>query len=71
MSATDDLFKRLEKEIELPPGTKVLYEGSMLAAHGLWVVHSHVDDIRVTLRAPEDEHVRLNAHKSDLTVVVE
>lgn len=69
--STDDLFKRLELEIELPPETKVLYEGSWEKCRGLWIVHCHVDDTRVTLRSPDDAHVRLNANKSDLTVVVE
>jgi len=64
-----ELFARLERELELPPGTPVIYGGSMLAAHGLWVVHSQIDDTRVTLRSVTDEHVRLNASKTDLTVV--
>lgn len=66
---SEELFKRLERELELPPGTPVIYEGSMIAAHGLWLVHSQIDDTRVTLRSVNDEHVRLNASKSDLTVV--
>ncbi len=66
----DDLFKRLELEIELPPGTEVLYGGAWEKCRGLWIVHSHIDDARVTLRSPTDEYTRLNAYKSDLTVVV-
>ncbi len=66
---SDELFKRLEVEIELPPGTPVLYEGAWEKCRGLWVIHSHIDDARVMLRSPDDENVRLNAYKSDLTVV--
>jgi len=67
---SDDLFKRLELEIELPPGTPVLYEGSWEKCRGLWVVSHHIDDARVVLRSPDNEWQRLNAYKSDLTVVV-
>jgi hypothetical protein len=66
---SDELFKRLEIELELPPGTPVLYEGTWAKCHGLWIVHSHIDDARVTLRSPDDEYTRLNAYKSDLSVV--
>lgn len=66
---SDELFKRLELEIELPPGTAVLYEGSWEKCRGLWVVHSHLDDERVMLASPLDDNVRLNAYKSDVSVV--
>lgn len=67
--STGDLFKRLEIEIELPPGTPVLYEGAWEACRGLWIVHAHIDDARVVLAHPDNEWQRLNAYKSDLTVV--
>lgn len=66
---SDELFKRLELELELPPDTTVLYEGALIACHGLWIVHAHIDDTRVLLRSPTNEWQRLNANKSDLTVV--
>lgn len=65
----DDLFKRLELELELPPGTVVKYQGPWGKLRELWVVHSHIDDARVMLVYPLDNNVRLNAYKSDLTVV--
>lgn len=68
---SSELFKRLELELELPPGTVVEYGGSWEKCRGLWVVHSHIDDARVTLASPLDDNVRLNAYKSDLTVVAQ
>lgn len=54
---------------ELAPGDPVQYQGAMLNAHGLWVVHSRVDDDRYTLRHPQNEWERLNADRTDLTPV--
>ena len=66
---SEELFKRLELEIELPPGTAVMYEGPWEACKGMWVVKFHIDDTRVTLADPLDDNIRLNAYKSDLSVV--
>lgn len=67
-----DYLKWLETEWndqQLEPGTPVEYRGAMLNAHGLWVVHSQIDDTRYTLRSPDNEWARLNANRSDLTPV--
>lgn len=65
----DDIIARFERDIEMPPGTKVLYQGRIEKCHGVWVVSSHIDDTRVTLASVTNEWERLNASKSDLTVV--
>lgn len=65
----DELFKRLEAELELPPGTPVLYGGALVSCRGAWVVHEHIDDTRVVLASVSNEWQRLNVYKSDLTVV--
>jgi hypothetical protein len=65
-----DYLRWLEAEWNdntLEPETPVEYRGAMLNAHGLWVVHAQIDDTRYTLRSPDNEHVRLNADRRDLT----
>lgn len=54
---------------ELEPGERVAYAGALLNAHGLWVVHSRIDDDRYTLKHPDREWERLNADRTDLTPI--
>lgn len=69
-----EFFHRLAGELncdelncdELEPGTIVEYTGSLLAAHGLWVVRARVSDGRYTLADIVNEWERLNADRADI-----
>lgn len=63
----DEFFARLEREFTpLEPGTIVEYKGSLVKAHGLWVVRVQVGDDRYTLAHPLNEWQRLNADRIDI-----
>lgn len=60
----------LEKEFRAyKPGTQVDYQGSIIAARGIWVVRAEIGDERYTLQHPTNEWERLNADREDLTPV--
>ncbi len=66
----EDFWANLEKEFRAyEPGTRVMYRGATLNAHGIWIVHSEVGDERYTLRCPQHTWERLNADREDLTPV--
>lgn len=68
----DDFFKQAEAQFRpLEPGTIVEYKGSILKAHGLWVVRVQVADDRYTLAHPLNEWERLNADRIDIEPILE
>ncbi len=65
----NSLFERLEREIEMPPGTVVAYMGPNVGLRQcMWVVEGDIDETRVMLRRVTNRHVVLNAFRSDLVV---
>jgi hypothetical protein len=68
----DDFFNHAEAQFRpLEPGTIVEYKGSMLAAHGLWVVRVQLDEERYTLAHSLNEWERLNADRIDIEPILE
>lgn len=51
---------------ELEPGERVMYRGSIVKAHGVWVVHAELGDDRYTLSHPLHTWERLNADRIDV-----